>query len=390
MREDLQGWHLLSQLPRRRLRLSDVSRRTAAGAALCAGRWEAAGQLAEPMDTPMAAATVPWQRAICLALLPPPSVAAFSAAISGLGAASRWQHALLLLGEAIERLPAADVDAALFSAGITACEQAGRWEIAVALLMELHGLRLADAIACNAALAACAGAANASSAWRAALGLLGGITALQLQANVITYSSACSACEKAGEWQRAVALLWELVDMMQANVVVFNAAISACEKRGMWQMALQILNALPSLQAQPDTITFNATISSCEKGRQWPGATLLLATCPSPDVVAYNAALSACRGHWQHARRVLQELSRRQAQPDAVTHSLAAEIFERSGEARRAAGRLDVVSALCQVELAESAESAGWRESRPPCRAMPGLSLLKAKRAGAKLFLRTA
>ena len=34
------------------------------------------------------------------------------------------------------------------------------------------------------------------------------------------------------------------------------------------------------------------------------------------------------------------------------------------GEARRAAGRLDVVSALCQVELAESAESAGRKRER--------------------------
>jgi len=55
----------------------------------------------------------------------------------------------------------------------------------------------------------------------------------------ITYAAAISACEKSGEWERAMVLLNETFSMaLQTNVVVFNATISACEKGGQWQHEL--------------------------------------------------------------------------------------------------------------------------------------------------------
>ena len=55
--------------------------------------------------------------------------------------------------------------------------------------------------------------------------------AQRLQAEVITYAATISACEKGGQWQRALGLFEEFRSHgLQANVITYNATISACEK----------------------------------------------------------------------------------------------------------------------------------------------------------------
>ena len=48
----------------------------------------------------------------------------------------------------------------------------------------------------------------------------------------------------------------------------------------------------------PDVISYNAAISACEKGQQWQQALSVLAemqqTAVLPYVISYNAAISAC------------------------------------------------------------------------------------------------
>ncbi len=63
-----------------------------------------------------------------------------------------------------------------------------------------------------------------------------------IQPNVITYSSAISACEKGGQRLRALDL-WEccVSAVMQPDVITYNAAISACGKGGKWQRAVDLL-----------------------------------------------------------------------------------------------------------------------------------------------------
>ena len=55
----------------------------------------------------------------------------------------------------------------------------------------------------------------------------------RVEANTITYSAAISACEKAGDWVRALQLLQGMANsLVEANTISYNAAISACEKAG--------------------------------------------------------------------------------------------------------------------------------------------------------------
>ena len=60
--------------------------------------------------------------------------------------------------------------------------------------------------------------------------------------NVITYSAAISACEKATQAQKALELLEEMRQKgLEPDVITYNAAISACEKATQAEKALELL-----------------------------------------------------------------------------------------------------------------------------------------------------
>ncbi len=54
---------------------------------------------------------------------------------------------------------------------------------------------------------------------------------------------------------------------IKADVISYNTAISACEKGGQWQRALDLLERCEFAGIKPDVITYSSAIS--EKGRQW-------------------------------------------------------------------------------------------------------------------------
>ncbi|MCL9843950.1 type III effector protein with ppr repeats [Ralstonia solanacearum] len=132
--------------------------------------------------------------------------------------------------------------------------------------------------------------------------------------NVVTYSAAISACEKAGRMDEALVLLNELKamgsddPMMRPNVVTYSAAISACEKAGRADHALVLLGELKVLAGhdptmRPNVVTYSAAISACEKAGWADHALALLdelrvqAGCDEalrPNAITYSAAISAC------------------------------------------------------------------------------------------------
>jgi len=81
--------------------------------------------------------------------------------------------------------------------------------------------------------------------------------------NTITYNAAISACEKGGEWERALELLGGMEAAGVApNTVTYNAAISACEKGGKWERALELLDGMEAAGVAPDTVTYSAAIEA--------------------------------------------------------------------------------------------------------------------------------
>eukprot|EP00966_Prymnesium_polylepis_P201568 4670544-Prymnesium_polylepis.1 len=66
-----------------------------------------------------------------------------------------------------------------------------------------------------------------------------------------------------------------------------------------------------SARIEPNVITYNAAISACESGGQWERALRLLVDMRQarvkPDVITYNAAIAACGkgGEWEKALQLL-------------------------------------------------------------------------------------
>lgn len=50
--------------------------------------------------------------------------------------------------------------------------------------------------------------------------------------------------------------------MLQPNVICYSAAITACEKGGEWRKALHLLLKMINSGVEPDTIAYNASISA--------------------------------------------------------------------------------------------------------------------------------
>ena len=61
-----------------------------------------------------------------------------------------------------------------------------------------------------------------------------------------------------------------------SNVKEFSMAISACGRARKPQRSLALLEEMRTRGVEPDVISFNAAISACEKGGQWELALWML------------------------------------------------------------------------------------------------------------------
>ena len=112
-----------------------------------------------------------------------------------------------------------------------------------------------------------------------------------IEASVQTISSVVSACEAAGEWQRAIGVLQDLpafaklignnnaeaLDEVELasegevpNLYCINAAISACEKGGAWLEAVTIYEAVraSSNAPKPNIVTVNSLLIALDRAGQ--------------------------------------------------------------------------------------------------------------------------
>ena len=98
-----------------------------------------------------------------------------------------------------------------------------------------------------------------------------------IRPDVVTYSSVISACEAAGEWQRALGALQKVMDENDEgseyaglNLYCFNAAISACEKGGAWVEALELYERMleEGGPIMPNFVTLSSLIEALDKAGQ--------------------------------------------------------------------------------------------------------------------------
>lgn len=85
--------------------------------------------------------------------------------------------------------------------------------------------------------------------------------------NSFAWSSAVAACERAGEWEKGLALFYGLRDALgpesatsELSEAVYNAAISAAGSGGNVQEALDLLKDMEAADLRPNLRSFNACL----------------------------------------------------------------------------------------------------------------------------------
>jgi pentatricopeptide repeat domain-containing protein 1 len=114
--------------------------------------------------------------------------------------------------------------------------------------------------------------------WECALSLLRRMKESRLYVDPQTYSSVISACEAAGQWQRALGVLQSMMKSKnqaadgysQLNLYCFNAAISACEKGGAWVEALELYYRMKDKggEVTPNFVTLSSLLLALDKAGQ--------------------------------------------------------------------------------------------------------------------------
>lgn len=108
--------------------------------------------------------------------------------------------------------------------------------------------------------------------WEAALSLFRRMKEEGLTPDAQTYSSVISACEAAGQWQRAVGILKSMTcdERLPPNKFCFNAAIAACEKGGAWLEAVELYERMRNHEnhVRPNFITLNSVLIALDNAGQ--------------------------------------------------------------------------------------------------------------------------
>lgn len=205
-----------------------------------------------------------------------PGRVAFNAAISACGECGQWERALGLLremqevGAAEENGKPVGPDRVSFNAAIKACSDSGEWERAVSLLEEMQGTGPKTADAADSSTSS-SNTSNSSTITRSSV-VHGDerkvrITSGAPSPDVVSYSTAITACSRAGKWELALGLL----DRMQGegiapNVTTFTAAITACRQGGQPRLVLTLLDSMSARGVKPDAICYSAALRCCADG----------------------------------------------------------------------------------------------------------------------------
>ena len=251
-------------------------------------------------------------------VFPAPDVISYGTAISVLGRVAQWQRALLLLGhcdmmgkqkrlkgiEVPEQIP----DLICFNSALSACGQGLQWLQANALVSRMMEREVRpDAVSISTLV----NTFGKVMRWQLALWHFFALPTVssvcqshrfhrRICYDVLTLSSAISACEKGRKWQAALILLTEAM-----TGLICTGSRSKSETPSESSVSMQ----LPSFF--PDAICFSAAIVACEGCSQWERSLHLLdqmSFWSSPNVTCHAItlkAMSAAR-RWQHAIALLR------------------------------------------------------------------------------------
>eukprot|EP01062_Namystynia_karyoxenos_P033281 TRINITY_DN24493_c1_g2_i1.p1 TRINITY_DN24493_c1_g2~~TRINITY_DN24493_c1_g2_i1.p1 ORF type:complete len:283 (+),score=77.93 TRINITY_DN24493_c1_g2_i1:272-1120(+) len=192
----------------------------------------------------------------------------------------------------------------------------------------------ADGATCTAAVSACEKGTQSG----AAIVVFDSLQ-LRVEPTQQCWNALISAQEAEFNWARA---LWALQAMrdrgLRGDVLSHSSAVTACGKRKRWQRALGIFAAMPDSPTAEDSVALVAVMCACSHGKQWERALALLGAAQCPDAEALETAVRVCSTatHWQVAQRLHAVL-----EPSPLAYEAMAAGYENAAEWGRALSLLD-------------------------------------------------
>ena len=287
-----------------------------------------------------------------------PNVVVFGAAFSSLERGSVWPAAQKLLGRMRTSTVAANVY--VYTTAMSGFEKAGKWELVFGTFAEMldqrvmptsvtydvllrtcrHSVRWQHALHimyCMMPDSSVAPTARSTSALLSALdaALLWPLSIQILHmmpaADIASFSTAASTCEKSSAWQAAVAICARAADLgLKSDDVSNGVLISAWEKGRAWQMAITTLMSFSQESLQPSDISFAAMLRACQACVCWAAAVSLFGISPSgwTKTGLCNPVMGACATgqQWEIALSLFVEATHASLQADmvAVTTAMSA------------------------------------------------------------------
>merc|ERR1712129_213178 len=186
------------------------------------------------------------------------------------------------------------------------------------LLAEVRAIHLpANDVACSATISACEKAAQ----WQGALALLDQISLRKMDPNVVICSAAIGACENAHHWTRALALFLQMLAQGPApNDSILSSVVAACAKGQVWEFAVEVFTCAQRFHREEqqhalrwsEAVVHSALLGAVAAGRQWKKAVICLTNLPKRCQIGSVHALEACAstGEAHHLMALLAWLTR--------------------------------------------------------------------------------
>ncbi|CAK0876679.1 unnamed protein product [Prorocentrum cordatum] len=102
-------------------------------------------------------------------------------------------------------------------------------------------------------------ACKESGNWRLAMFLWNCLRQAEVKPNRACFNACIGSCTQSGEWQQALTVLGELLDLARLNArwrdslaVNYRAILDACRSEGLWQQALELMTGMQQLRLDVD------------------------------------------------------------------------------------------------------------------------------------------
>ncbi|CAE7235495.1 unnamed protein product [Symbiodinium necroappetens] len=151
-----------------------------------------------------------------------------------------------------------------------------------------------------------------------------------------------------------------------------------------WRRGLGALQRLARERVSPDLVGFNAALSACERRSRWPLAVCLAGEKASTDAVTCNVLLSAAvRISWQRALATVARIEVEGIQPDSVTYNTAAHALRKEDQDQLQAQMKLKFGGIRRGKVSFAALAAVARRRRHWCQALYLLHCMEAEQVEA-------